>query len=595
MADPATLGAARPLHDVVLRADGPLTLTATAVRHLTELGGTPYFSASSAGPGTLALSAPGENLLVAETAWARAAPAEDVGDEATAQAATGVMHVHGRRSGEPRGLAADYLSTASSVLTAQGLLAALIGRARGAAIASVRTGVDLAGLLTVSQYLAAATTEEDEAVPLTPGGPPFTSADGVTYEVETLDSTVWVAFWNTLGVPVRVASAGWQSFQFRYATACSPLPPALYERAAATPWHEVRRAAKEHGASVCALRSLPERAAEPRADMPWQLWPHRPEPSPGPHPHPPEPEDLSQPLAGFTVLEAGRRIQAPLTAHLLGLLGAQVIRIEPPGGDPLRGMPPTCGGVSARWLALNRGKTAVEIDIKSAAGRADLGDLVSRADVFVQNWAPGTAERLGLDSGDLCGINPRLVYAYTSGWAGRLPDAPLGTDFMVQARTGVGDAIRPDGEPATPSLMTLLDVLGGLLGTEAVLAGLLLREREGCGVRVDSSLLGAAELLTEPALARAAAGERFRMPPGFRHPLPTADGWVAAGDDPAPYADKVLELGTAEAVTLLRQEGLRATAVTTALDALPTDPRFATALACDEYGALAVPAPWRFA
>ena len=188
MADPATLGAARPLHDVVLRADGPLTLTATAVRHLTELGGTPYFSASSAGPGTLALSAPGENLLVAETAWARAAPAEDVGDEATAQAATGVMHVHGRRSGEPRGLAADYLSTASSVLTAQGLLAALIGRARGAAIASVRTGVDLAGLLTVSQYLAAATTEEDEAVPLTPGGPPFTSADGVTYEVETLDS-----------------------------------------------------------------------------------------------------------------------------------------------------------------------------------------------------------------------------------------------------------------------------------------------------------------------------------------------------------------------------------------------------------------------
>ncbi|WP_327102991.1 CoA transferase [Nonomuraea glycinis] len=256
MADPATLGAARPLHDVVLRADGPLTLTATAVRHLTELGGTPYFSASSAGPGTLALSAPGENLLVAETAWARAAPAEDVGDEATAQAATGVMHVHGRRSGEPRGLAADYLSTASSVLTAQGLLAALIGRARGAAIASVRTGVDLAGLLTVSQYLAAATTEEDEAVPLTPGGPPFTSADGVTYEVETLDSTVWVAFWNTLGVPVRVASAGWRSFQFRYATACSPLPPALYERAAATPWHEVRRAAKEHGA-LCLRAPFP--------------------------------------------------------------------------------------------------------------------------------------------------------------------------------------------------------------------------------------------------------------------------------------------------------------------------------------------------
>lgn len=595
MAYPATLRAARPLHDVILRADGPLALTAPAVRHLTALGVAPCFSASSAGPGTLTLSIPGESPLVAEAAWARAAPPADVGDEATAQAATGVMHVHGRRSGEPRGLAVDYLSTACSVLTAQGLLAALIGRARGAAIGNVRTGVDLAGLLAVSQYLAAATAEEDEAVPLAPGGPPFTSSDGVIYEVETLDAKVWVAFWGALGVPIRVAAAGWRSFQFRYATACSPLPEELHEHAAITSWHEVRRAAKEHGAAVCALRSLLEREAEPRADMPWQLWPYQPEPSPGLPPDLPAPRDTSRPLAGFTVLEAGRRIQAPLTSHLLGLLGAQVIRIEPPGGDPLRGMPPACGGTSARWLALNRGKTAVEVDIKSAAGRAELGDLISSADVFVQNWAPGTAERLGLDSGDLSTINPRLVYAYTSGWAGRLPDAPLGTDFMVQARTGVGDAVRPENEPAAPSLMTLLDVLGGLLGAEAVLAGLLVREREGRGVRVDSSLLGAAELLTEPALDRAARGESFRRPAGFRRPLRTADGWVAAGDAPTAYADKIREMGTAEAVALLRREGLPATAVTTSLDDLPADSRFATALTRDEHGALAVPAPWRFA
>ncbi|MER6946764.1 CoA transferase [Nonomuraea sp. NPDC000554] len=591
MAHPATLGAARPLHDVVMRADGPLVLTAPAVRHLTALGVVPYFSDSSTAPGALTLSVPGQEPLVAEAAWSRAASAHDVRDEATAQAATGVMHVHGRRSGEPRGLAADYLGIACSVLTGQGLLAALIGRARGAAVASVQTGVDLAGLLAVSQYLAAATAEEDEAVPLTPGGPPFTSADGVTYEVETLDADVWVAFWSTLGVPVRVASAGWRSFQFRYATACSPLPAELHERASASSWHEVRRAAKEHGASVCALRSLPQRAAEPRADMPWQLWPMEARPSPGR----PAPGDASRPLDGFTVLEAGRRIQAPLTSHLLGLLGARVIRIEPPGGDPLRGMPPTCGGVSARWLALNRGKAAVEIDIKSAAGRAELGALVADADVFVQNWAPGTAERLGLDSGDLAVTNPRLVYAYTSGWAGRLPDAPLGTDFMVQARTGVGDVVRPEGEPSAPSLMTLLDVLGGLLGAEAVLAGLLLREREGRGVRVDSSLLGAAELLTEPALGHAARGETYRRPPGFRQPLRTADGWVAAGDEPAAHADKVRDLGTAEAVAHLRRQGIPATAVTTSLNALPADPRFAAALTRDEHGALAVPVPWRFA
>ncbi|MEU0519758.1 CoA transferase [Streptosporangium sp. NPDC006007] len=315
-------------------------------------------------------------------------------------------------------------------------------------------------------------------------------------------------------------------------------------------------------------------------------------------------------MTGLTVLEAGRRIQAPLAAHLLGLLGADVVRIEPPGGDPLRGMPPTCGDLSARWLALNRGKRAVEIDIKSASGRAGLRDLVADADVFLHNWAPGTAERLGLDDGDLSAVNPGLVYAYTSGWAGRLADAPLGTDFMVQARTGVGEAVRPADQPPAPSLMTLLDVLGGLLGAEAVLAGLLLRERVGRGVRVDSSLLGAAEMLTEPALRRAASGAAPRSPAGFRGPLRTADGWVAVADDCAGRADAVSLTGlavpgvdavpltgltTVEALAVLRAGGLRATSVTTALDTLPADPRFTSALTRDEHGALAVPDPWRFA
>ncbi len=138
----------------------------------------------------------------------------------------------------------------------------------------------------------------------------------------------------------------------------------------------------------------------------------------GPRPSP------GRPLAGLTVLEAGRRIQAPLAAHLLGLLGAEVVRIEPPGGDPLRGMPPACSGVSARWLALNRGKEAVEIDIKSPGGRRELRAAAAGADVFLHNWAPGKAAELGLDSDDLARDNPALVYAYTGGWGGRVPDAP---------------------------------------------------------------------------------------------------------------------------------------------------------------------------
>ncbi len=267
------------------------------------------------------------------------------------------------------------------------------------------------------------------------------------------------------------------------------------------------------------------------------------------------------------MLEAGRRIQAPLAAHLLGLLGADVIRIEPPGGDPLRGMPPACSGVSARWLALNRGKQAAEVDIKAPAGRRLLREMAAEADVFLHNWAPGKAAELGLDADDFASVNPALVYAYTSGWAGRLSDAPMGTDFMVQARTGVGEAVRPDGETPAPSLMTLLDVLGGLLGTEAVLAGLLLRERTGHGVRVGSSLLGAADTLTTPFLGRAARGEGPRRPAGFRRPLPTADGWVAPSDTcaAAAAAYDLRDLPTDDALRQLRAHGLTATRVTTDL------------------------------
>ncbi|GAA0425866.1 hypothetical protein Acor_54460 [Acrocarpospora corrugata] len=574
-----------PLRDIEVTASGPPALTAIAVRHLALLGAETTERPATEGPGIVTVT----GQLTAEIAWAMAAPEEDVSDEATAQAATGVTHVHGRSGGAPRGLAADYLTTTCGVLAVQGVLAGLIGRARGAAVESLKTGVDLAGLLSVSQYLAAATADEDEAVAYAPGGPPFTTSDGVRFEVETLDAEVWVAFWRALGAPERLAASAWRYFQFRYATASSPLPDELHLRARSTDWYAVGQAAKESGASLCALRSLADRLNEPRPDAPWELSSTLPA---GDLPR--STAEVSRPLAGFTVLEAGRRIQAPLTAHLLGLLGADVVRIEPPGGDPLRGMPPTCGDLSARWLALNRGKSAVEIDIKSAAGRAELRDLVADADVFVHNWAPGTAERLGLDDGDLSAVNPGLVYAYTSGWAGRLPGAPLGTDFMVQARTAVGEAVRPAGEPSAPSLMTLLDVLGGLLGAEAVLAGLLLRERDGRGVRVDSSLLGAAEVLTESALRKLAQGLDPRMPAGFRHPYPTADGWVAVADgceDPGPLTG----MTTAEAVQRLRTRGSRATAVTTDLNALPSDERFASVLTRDEHGAIAVPPPWRFA
>ncbi|GHB85040.1 hypothetical protein GCM10010347_64990 [Streptomyces cirratus] len=598
MASPAISQTVRPLDTLSLSISGPPQITSVVAQHLRLLGAQGEATGQQNASGAITLTGGGYDTAHATVTWGR--PGSSVVDEATVQAATGVMAVHGRRDGSPRGLAADYAATATGVLAVQGLLAGLVGQARGMAATHVTTSADRAGLLAVSQYLAAAGADEGEAAELAPGGPPFTSSEGVLFELETLDPGAWAAFWRALDAPAEAMRAGWRPFQFRYATACAPFPQALHTVTRTHPLARIRQAAALSGAEVCVLHTLAERFAEADGAPPWSLRPLGTEGlstsfraasagqmSP----------DAVLPLAGLTVLEAGRRIQAPLAAHLLGLLGAEVIRIEPPGGDPLRGMPPACSGISARWLALNRGKKAVEIDIKSEADRRALRGMAGEADVFLHNWAPGKAAELGLDSDDLARINPALVYAYTGGWADRIADAPMGTDFMVQARTGVGEAVRPEGEIPAPSLMTLLDVLGGLHGAEAVLAGLLLRERTGRGVRVDSSLLGAADTLTAPALARVARGENPRLPAGFRHPLPTADGWIAPCDDTAPAATAhdLRDLSTSDALARLGSLGLTATAVTTDLSDLHHDPRFAGSISRDAHGAPAVCDPWSFA
>ncbi|MEU7581358.1 CoA transferase [Streptomyces sp. NPDC041068] len=577
MTTPFTQALARtsgPLDGLRLERSGPPGPGGALIaEHLRLLG---VATDGSAG-GRFTVSDPGIGSVTARTSWGGAAS-----DEATVQAATGIMAVHGRRHGAPAGLAVDYAATTTGVLAVQGLLAGLLARLRGGSTTRVEVSAERAALLTVSQYLAAAGAEEDEAAELAPGGPPFTSAEGAVFELETLDPGAWAAFWRALDAPQEAIRRGWRPFQFRYATACAPFPQALHDVVRGHALERIRDAAEAAGAEVCPLWSLQERAAEFDGAAPFELTPCDTTYSPV--------GSLSElPLAGFTVLEAGRRIQAPLAAHLLGLLGAEVIRIEPPGGDPLRGMPPACSGVSARWLALNRGKRAVEVDIKSPSGRERLRELAADADVFLHNWAPGKAAQLGLDHEHLATANPGLVYAYTSGWADRLPGAPMGTDFMVQARTGVGESVRPADEPPAPSLMTVLDVLGGLLGAEATLAGLLHRERFGCGVRVDSSLLGAADVLTAPARSRVAQGLAPRQPAGFRRPLPTADGWVALSDHCAlPY--DVRDLSTEAALERLRGRGLFAVPVVTDL----ADLLDSGSIGRDAHGAPAVPSPWSF-
>ncbi|MFL6126783.1 CoA transferase [Actinophytocola sp.] len=404
-------------------------------------------------------------------------------DELSVQAACGIMHVHGRKVGTPTPLGVDYASVVARVLAAQGVLAAMVARRRGAGIRGVRTSVAQAALLSVGQYLAAATTGDRWVEPRGTGGPPFVAADGVRFEIETFDAHAWQAFWARVGAPRAAVARGWPPFQLRFATATCPLPRELHAAAGRHGFAALRAAADGARVGIVPVRTGGAAGGPPWWTVPLPVVAAELSTHPG-----------GLPLAGLVVVESTRRLQGPLAGHVLRLLGADVIRIEPPGGDPLRGVPPIAGDTSARFLALNRGKRVVELDLRR--DRHAVLDLVAGSDVFVHNMAPGKAAELALTADVLAAVRPGLVYAWASGWHDALgAAAPPGTDYLVQAHSGLGAVLWPPGRPPAPSLMTLTDVLGGLVCAQAVLAGLLARATTGYGQRVESSLLSAAGLL----------------------------------------------------------------------------------------------------
>ncbi|MFB9798990.1 CoA transferase, partial [Streptomonospora salina] len=502
-------GTAVPLAGCTAERSGGSVAAGVAENRLRLLGAGPAPAAGtgppadpappSASAGRLLVEAP-DGRITCDIGWSGPVAAP-LGDESAVQAACGIMHVHGRSAGAPLPLGIDYAGAVGGVLAVHGVLAAAIARRRGGAAPGVRTSVAQAALLSVGQYLAAATAPGSGTEDRRPGGPPFTSADGVRFEIEAFDAEPWQRFWSLLGADGAALAAGWGPFLHRYATAMCPLPPDLHRTAAAHVFHGIAGAARTAGISLVRVRGGADMPAPAIGAAPWSFAPA----APGGDPDPPRPHPggAALPLEGLVVVESTRRLQGPLAGHVLRLLGADVVRIEPPGGDPLRWMPPTVGACSARFLALNRGKRVVEIDIKSAAGRRGVRELAAGADVFLHNWAPGKAASFGLDAADLHAVRPELVYAYASGWGGAEGAGsamggaePLGTDFLVQAHSGLGALVRPRGEPPAPSLMTLTDVLGGLVSAEGVLAALLGRCRGGPGARVDSSLYSAAESLT---------------------------------------------------------------------------------------------------
>jgi len=245
------------------------------------------------------------------------------------------------------------------------------------------------------------------------------------------------------------------------------------------------------------------------------------------------------PLDGLLVVDLSRILAGPYCTMTLGDLGARIVKIEEPGqGDDTRTWgPPFWAGTSTYYLAVNRNKESVTLDLKHDAARAALWKLIARADVLVENFRPGTLERLGFGFDACRDRNPRLVYASISGYGVTGPEASrAGYDLIAQGEGGVMSLTgEPDGTPMKAGV-SQADVVAGMWALSGILAALVARERTGRGQRVDASLLdGQLGLLTYLASNHWGTGE----PPerlGNRHPnltpygtFPCADGWITIG------------------------------------------------------------------
>ena len=200
----------------------------------------------------------------------------------------------------------------------------------------------------------------------------------------------------------------------------------------------------------------------------------------------------SGPLAGLRVVDATQYVAGPYCSMMLGDLGADVLKIERPGrGDVYRSQGPYfLRGESVTFLALNRNKRSIALDIGDAADRERLLELVREADVFIENLTPGALARKGLGYADLAAVNPRLIYCSVSGYGQTGPRASEGGyDLQVQAEGGLMSVTGEPGRPPVKAGVSVLDYGAAMYGVIGILSALAARERIGRGQHVDVSLL----------------------------------------------------------------------------------------------------------
>ncbi|MBI4571352.1 MAG: CoA transferase [Chloroflexi bacterium] len=244
---------------------------------------------------------------------------------------------------------------------------------------------------------------------------------------------------------------------------------------------------------------------------------------------------MAGPLEGITILDLTWVLSGPYASMVLCDLGAEAIKLErPPRGDVARTTLPIKNGESGYFFSINRGKKSMAIDLTQDEGKALFLRLVERVDVVMENFTPGTMDKLGLGYEALRARNPRLVYAATSGFGQTGPDRLRpALDIVVQGMGGVMSITGHPGGPPTRPGLSLGDIAAGLFTAIGILAALRERDRSGEGQLVDVSMLDCQIAVLENAFMRYFLTGELPQPLGTRHPsatpfqaFPTRDGWI---------------------------------------------------------------------
>ena len=267
-------------------------------------------------------------------------------------------------------------------------------------------------------------------------------------------------------------------------------------------------------------------------------------------------------LAGIRIVDLSQIVSGPMAATLLADQGAEVIKVEMPGGDPVRGLGPRKGDLSSMFIAVNRGKRGIALDLKTAGGRLVLERLIDGTDVLIENFRPGAMERLGFGYDRCRTLNPALIFASITGFG---PDGPYANirvyDPVVQAVSGI--AATQTDKDGRPQLVRSLvaDKVTALTAAQAITAALFHRARTGEGQRIDIAMLDAAVA--------------FNWPDGMYN-------YSFLDDAPAPFPEygAMMRLWAARdgqvAIGALQDAEFIALVRAVGREGLATDPRFAS-------------------